>query len=176
MNILSDTNGVLQVVIPPLQNRNQFKIGVIFAAYGAVAILGLEFALQLSLTHRVQRPPRPEVIHAVQALCVLAVGYTLAVLFTGKRLLTLTTTTLQIQYVLLGLTVSRKSFENSEIKDIRYEQWQVQSRSGAVEQRGIRFEAGSKTYSFGNSMTEAEAHELIGRMRQIYNFSGVEVG
>jgi len=176
INVLRDTDGFLQVVIPPRRNLDSFRFGVAVVACGAAGIL----ALQFRLTHPTQSQQRllalTEFIRFLQAIDVLAVGYLLAVIFTGKSTLTLTPATLQIRFVLLGLPVSKKSFENAGIKNIRYERWQMQSGKKTVERRGIRFEAGSKTHSFGKSITEPQAHELIERMRRIYSFSGAGVG
>jgi hypothetical protein len=170
IDILCDTDGVLQVVIPPRRNLDSFIYGVALLACGVAGIL----ALKVWLTHAIMGHQRShdmtEFIRVLQAIDMLVVGYLLTVILTGMRVLTLNPARLQIQYVLLGLPVTKKSFENAEIKELRYEQWQTQSGNKSVVRRGIRFESGSKTYSFGNSITEVQAHELIERMRRLYAF------
>lgn len=170
VNVVQDTSGYLQVVILPRRNLGLFIYGVVLVACGVAGILALQFRLTHSIMpHGQQRLfEATEFIRILQASDLLAVAYLLAAIFTGKRILTLNPATLQIRYVLLGCPISKKSFETSGIKNIRYEKWQMQSGRKTVERRGIRFEAGSQTYSFGNSITEPQAHELIERMRQLY--------
>jgi peptidoglycan biosynthesis protein MviN/MurJ (putative lipid II flippase) len=166
IDILQDANGVLRVVIPPRRNLDSFRYAVAVAACGVAVILALQFAL----THAIQGQRSLDMtkfLRVVQVTNVLAVAYLLAGIFTGKWILTVTPATIQIQYVLLGLVLSQKSFEKTAIKNIRYEQWEMQSRNGIVERRGIRFDAGSKTYSFGHSITDPQAHELIERMTAV---------
>lgn len=170
VNMVQDVRGSLQVVIPPRRNWHSFMYAVLVVACGIAGILALQLRLTQAVQGKQRLPGMTGFIHVIQAIDMLIVAYLLAAVFTGTRTLTLTSAILQIRYILLGVPIRTQSFDNSRISTIRYESSQIQSRNGTVERRGIRFEVGSKTYSFGNSITEPEAYKLIERMRQLYPF------
>ena len=170
IEIAISTNGILRAVIFPGQNKPKYILMILVTAICSVNLLGLQFVLIHPISRLLMTPTFIDLMRLIQTVNVLAGGYVLALAFTGKSTLTLDLKSLKIESSLLNLTVSKKSFANSNVMNLRYAQWQTESQSGTIERSGIRFEVGSKTHTFGTSVTTNQAHELLNRMRSIYSF------
>jgi hypothetical protein len=74
----------------------------------------------------------------------------------------------EIQSLLIGVSTSRKEFNNQSIQNLRYEEWSA-GRGGR--QNGIRFEYDGKTVTFARMAKANDSWDLIDRMCEIYKFS-----
>lgn len=167
IRITRDASGVLTVEILPKRNRAVFKLAIAYVVYGLFGIFALQFALTL-LQHRHREPAHyMAIIRALQILDIILIGYFLAVWFTGRRILALSLSKLEIRSFLLGICTNRKSFACSDVRNLCYEQWEVKSQNKTFERTGIRFEAGLATYTFGTSVPATRAAEIIRKVREI---------
>jgi hypothetical protein len=164
-----NADGTMRAVIGPVRTPHTYYFAILVIIVGVVSLLGFQFVLANS-NHVRSANTFVGVIRIVQAMSVLAVAYILLIIVADKETLVLGPERLEIGHCLLNLPVSKKSFSNHEIENLRYEHWKNQSRNGSVERSGIRFEARSKAYSIGKCVSETQANELIERMRTVYAF------
>jgi hypothetical protein len=169
---ITDTKGVLIAVLsPPIANKRYSPLyGMVVVLAGLVGIIVLQLRLVHASPAQQQSLGVPAFIRLLQAAVAIGVGYNISSIFTAKKTLTLSSSRLEIRYSLLGLTLHGRSFENQDIKGLRYAQWQTQSRQKFIEHGGVRFEAGPETYTFGSQLTALQAGELIARMTKMYSF------
>ena len=165
-----NASGILRAAIPPVRNKSRYTLMILIIAIGLINVLGLQFVLNHPIPRLLITPGFEGFMRLIQTMNVLTVGYVLVLAFTGRSTLILDDKNLTIESSLLNITVSRKSFANSNVMGLRYAQWQTDSRSGTVERSGIRFEVGSKTQTFGTLVTAKQAHDLLSIMRSIYSF------
>jgi hypothetical protein len=89
----------------------------------------------------------------------------------GYDLVAVSPSTFDVQSSLLGVTISRKEFDNQAVQNLRYEEW---SGGRGGQQNGIRFEHNGKTITFARQATEDDSWALIDRMCEVYKFSTPE--
>ncbi|MFP5236031.1 MAG: hypothetical protein ACLGSD_09010 [Acidobacteriota bacterium] len=104
---------------------------------------------------------------------VLFVAYNIALAVFGSELIVVTSSDLEIQSRVIGRVRSQRSFPNSTIENLRYEEWWSGAR-GTPRQQGIRFECVGETVTFARNATTAEAQEILHRMQQLYSFPMVD--
>ncbi len=162
---IMNKGGVLKAVIAPRRNKYKSLHAVLVVMIGPACTLGS----QILLMHPHPRTPIG-LMRFDQVFTVIAVGYILALPFTGRSALLLDAKFLKIESSLLGFTMRKKTFENPDIRNLRFAQWQIESQNKSIERSGIRFEVGSKTHTFGSTVTAMQAHELLESMGSIYSF------
>ncbi|TAM84406.1 MAG: hypothetical protein EPN47_01665 [Acidobacteria bacterium] len=168
-------SGVLQVLIDPPRTPYTKRFITLVAVIGAAEILGLQF-IPLHLGHQLHSNhilAFHGMILVVQAITLLAAGWILAIACTERTRLTVDSERLEVTRQVLNLPVSRRSFANREVVNLRYEHWQVEGRYRTVARSGLRFEAGPKSCQIGRCISESQANTLINEMRKLYPYSVV---
>jgi hypothetical protein len=165
-----NTDGMLHVVIGPVRTPRTYRFAILVIVTGLVILLGFQFLLGNPNRHIYSSNTSVEVIRLCQMASGLAVAYILAIIFTEKETVILGPDRLEIERRLLNISVSKRSFPNQEIENLRFAHWRIESRQMPIEQSGIRFDTGSGTHTIGKLVSEAQANELIERMRAIYAF------
>jgi hypothetical protein len=102
------------------------------------------------------------------SVCALYFLYLLCNTVFGYDVVSVSPSTIEIQSSLLGMTLSRKEFNNQIVQNLRYEEWSA-GRGG--QQNGIRFEYNGKTITFARQAKADDSWSLIDRMCEIYEFS-----
>ncbi|MGO9940142.1 MAG: hypothetical protein ACLPH3_20945 [Terracidiphilus sp.] len=85
----------------------------------------------------------------------------------SSELIVLNQTTLEIQRWLFRMNLSQRSFPNSTVENLRYDEW---SGGRAGMQNGIRFESAGETVTFARQITGSDSWDLIDKMCEIYKF------
>jgi hypothetical protein len=93
--------------------------------------------------------------------------YAAANMLSASELVVLDQTTLEIQKWLFTFKLSKRSFPNSTIENLRYDEWSG-GRSGM--QNGIRFECAGETVTFARQATHSDSWDLIDKMSEVYRF------
>lgn len=170
VELTSNANGDFGAVIrPPFRDPRVIRLAVILAFAAVISVALLQYVLWLQSARGLAGRIAP-FIHLYQAGTLIIISWVLANLLASRWTLNLSPFNLEISHAVLGLTVSRRSFQNADIKNLRYAHWQAQTKNGTIEQSGIKFEVGYKTHSFGKSVADSDGNELITRMRERYNF------
>jgi hypothetical protein len=110
-------------------------------------------------------------ITALSAI-VLFVAYGILLNFFGSELIVVSSTNLEIQSSVFGFTRSQRSFPNSTVENLRYEEWP--GARGAGMQHGIRFECVGVTVTFAQNATTANSYEILDQMKQVYLFPSAD--
>jgi hypothetical protein len=76
-------------------------------------------------------------------------------------------TTLEIQKRLFSFKLSDRSFPNSTVENLRYDEWGG-GRAGM--QNGVRFECAGETVTFARQATATDSWDLIDKMVEVYKF------
>ncbi len=84
------------------------------------------------------------------------------------ELVTIAPDVLRIQGSLLSFGLTNRSFDNSSISELRYEEWSG-GRSGP--QNGIRFLCNDQTVTFARQADSQDSWDLIDRAREVYPFA-----
>jgi hypothetical protein len=84
-----------------------------------------------------------------------------------SEIVVLNQASLEIQKWLFAFKMSQRSFPNSTIENLRYDEW---SRGRAGTQSGIRFESAGETLTFARQATHSDSWELIDKMLEVYKF------
>ena len=84
-----------------------------------------------------------------------------------SEVIVLNQTSLEIQRWLFAFNLSRRSFPNSTIENLRYDEW---SGGKAGTQNGIRFESTGETFTFARQATHSDSWDLIDKMLEVYKF------
>jgi len=102
-------------------------------------------------------------------LSVMAIGsiYAIAKMLFSSEIVVLNQTTLEVQRLLPSFSLSDRSFPNSTIENLRYDEW-AGGRAGM--QNGIRFECAGETVTFARQATHSDSWDLIDKMLEIYKF------
>ena len=98
---------------------------------------------------------------------LLAILYSDAKMAFGFEKIFVSGTELRIDSWLLGLNLSKRSFPNNTVENLRYEEWPG-GRAGT--QRAIRFESAGETIDFGRQADTSDCYEVIDQMQKIYKF------
>jgi hypothetical protein len=98
----------------------------------------------------------------------LFVAYCILLNLFGSELIIIDSTDLEIQSLIFGFVRSRRSFPNSTVENLRYEEWP--GPRGAGMQNGIRFECVGETVTFALNATRAESADIIEQMQKYYKF------
>jgi hypothetical protein len=108
-------------------------------------------------------------ILSLLVLSAMAIGtiYAIANMLFSSELVVLNQTTLEIQRSLLSINLSDRSFPNSTIENLRYDEW---SGGRAGMQNGVRFECVGETITFARQATHSDSWDLIDKMLEIYKF------
>ena len=108
-------------------------------------------------------------ILSLLVLLAMAIGsiYAIAKMLFSSDVVVLNQTTLEIQRSLLSFSLSDRSFPNSTIENLRYDEW---SGGRAGMQNGIRFECAGETVTFARQATHSDSWDLIDKMLEIYKF------
>ena len=107
-------------------------------------------------------------IVVLSGVCALYFLYLFLNALFGYDAVAVSPSTLEVQSSLLGLTTSRKEFDNQGVQNLRYEEWSG-GRGGT--QNGIRFEYNGKTITFARQARTDDSWNLIDRMCEVYKFS-----
>ena len=110
---------------------------------------------------------------AVLSGIALLVAYGIVVALFGSERVVFTSTDLEIQSSVFGRFRSRRSFPNSTVENLRYEEWWSGAR-GAPMERGIRFECVGETVTFAGDASMEESQDIIDQMQQFYKFPTVD--
>jgi hypothetical protein len=86
----------------------------------------------------------------------------------GSEPVVISSKDLEIQSLILGLIRSRRSFPNSTVENLRYDEWP--GVRGAGMQHGIRFECVGETVSFAQCATTTESYDIMNQVQQVYKF------
>ena len=165
-----DINGELHTVIGPVRTPDTYHFVIAVVVVGMGSILGLQVALSNIDRHMRELHGVVGGLRAFQLVSALIVGYILAIVFTEKEALILSEDRLEIRKCLLNLPVSKRSFANHEIENLRYALMKSEGRKTSLQRCGIRFEARSKVYMIGRYLSREQANDLIGQMRKVYAF------
>jgi hypothetical protein len=103
----------------------------------------------------------------------LFVAYNIVLALFGSELTLINSSDLEIQSRTFGRIRSRRSFPNSTVEKLRYEEWWSGARGTPME-HGIRFECVGETITFARKATTAESHDIIDGMQQLYKFPIVD--
>jgi hypothetical protein len=74
---------------------------------------------------------------------------------------------LEIQRRLFVLNLSQRSFPNSTIENLRYDEW---SGGRAGTQNAIRFESAGETFTFARQATHGDSWDVIDKMLEVNKF------
>jgi hypothetical protein len=86
----------------------------------------------------------------------------------GRELILITEPRMEVQTLFMGFVVARRTFENSQIRQLRYEEW---SERG-VRTCGIRFKYNGKTQVLVKAlMGESDSLRTVVRIINVYKFS-----
>jgi hypothetical protein len=99
---------------------------------------------------------------------ILLIVYSLLLNLFGSETITVSSTELQIQWLICGFVRSHRDFPNSTVEKLRYERWA--GPRGAGMQNGIRFDCVGETITFAQNLPEEESYDLIDQMRRVYAF------
>ena len=165
----------IAVIRPPFRDPQVIRLALILAFAAVVSIALLQYVLWFQ-SARGLAGRMDTFIHLYQVGTLIVIGCVLANMLASRWTLNLSPFNLETSHAVLGLTVSRRVFQNSDRKNLRYTHWQTQSRSGTIEQSGIKFEVRFRTHCFGTSVARSDGNELIARMRKRYNFLSPEEG
>jgi hypothetical protein len=114
----------------------------------------------------------------VIAIMVYALGFVFAIFwllwtFTNETVVLLDQAELQIQRRVMGIELSRRSFQTSDARNLRFipptESWASQGHTDMKTSR-IEFQTFNKKHVFAEGITEREAHALFALMNGIYKF------
>ncbi len=105
---------------------------------------------------------------AVLFAMAIADIYAMFKMLFASDLVVVNQTTLEIQRWLFTLCLSQRSFPNSTVENLRYDEW---SGGRAGMQNAIRFESAGETVTFARQATESDSWDLIDKMCEIYKFS-----
>ncbi len=101
-------------------------------------------------------------------IIVLLIYSVVLQLFEAEQI-TITPTDLDIRHFLFGVSRSPRSFPNSTVEKLRYEEWWSGAR-GSPQENGIRFDCVGETLTFAQNADGNESDEIIEKMRQIYKY------
>lgn len=87
---------------------------------------------------------------------------------TGRTALEMDPCQLAITRQVLGIRISRRIFSTTDVRNLRYNP--IGNRRRHSYQSRIKFEADSRTCSFGAGLEDAEAFALIDKMLEVYKF------
>jgi hypothetical protein len=93
--------------------------------------------------------------------------YAIAKMLFASELIVVDQITLEIQKWLFSFNLSQRSFPNSTIENLRYDEW---SGGRAGTQNGIRFECAGETVTFARQATHSDSWDLIDKMCELYKF------
>jgi hypothetical protein len=110
-------------------------------------------------------------ITALSAIALFVAYSVLRSLF-GSELVVVSSTNFEIQSSVFGFTRSQRSFPNSTVENLRYEEWP--GARGAGMQHGIRFECVGETVTFAQNATMANSYEILDQMKQVYRFPSAD--
>jgi hypothetical protein len=102
----------------------------------------------------------------LSAMAIVNIYAVVSMLF-ASELVVLDQTTLEIQKWLFSFRLSERSFPNSTIENLRYDEWSG-GRSGM--QNGIRFDCAGETVTFARQATHSDSWDLIDKMAEVYRF------
>jgi hypothetical protein len=108
-------------------------------------------------------------ILSLLVLSAMSIGtiYGIANMLFSSELIILNQTTLEIQRSLFSFNLSDRSFPNSTIENLRYDEW---SGGRAGMQNGVRFECVGETVTFARQASDSDSRELIDKMLESYKF------
>jgi hypothetical protein len=85
----------------------------------------------------------------------------------SRDIITATRSSLQINRALFGFTFSNSEYDNTDVKDLRYEEW---AGGKAGTQNAIRFQYRGLTISFARQVGSADSWDLIDAIVKVYPF------
>ncbi len=161
------SNGTLRMKVSPRINWlilfSALLVLLIITGVGLIPALGLlHAALQTG-------DAIAESIFKLLVFAALAVANIYAVLkmLFASDVILLNQTTLEIQRWLFNIVISRRSFPNSTVENLRYDEW---SGGKAGTQNAVRFESVGETVAFARQATDSDSWDLIDKMCEVYKF------
>jgi hypothetical protein len=112
-------------------------------------------------------------IAGLLALCALLVFLVVLLVLNlfGSEQIIVDSKDLEIRLLIFGYQRSERSFPNSTVENLRYEEWP--GPRGAGMQHGLRFECVGETVTFAFAASTAEAYDILDQMQMVYAFPTV---
>jgi hypothetical protein len=101
---------------------------------------------------------------------ILFLLYSLILNLFGSEMITVSSTELELQWLICGFVRSKRSFPNSTVEKLRFEEWAGRARGDGMHS-GIRFDCVGETVTFAGDLPEKEAGDLIDQLRKVYAFA-----
>jgi hypothetical protein len=163
-----NVGGLLRLSIGPKVNW----LGLFTALAVILIVSGVGFGPAwegLVLTFNTGRSPGGFVLGIIACAAIdLFLIYGILLNLAGTELILVSSKDLETRFLICGFVRSQRSFPNSTVEKLRYEQWP--GPRGAGMQSAIRFDCVGETVTFARNVTEAESADVIGRMREVYAF------
>jgi len=147
--------------------RWAWKALVVYALFGCMYLRSVGAVLPTA--GRLAQEPWGSMLPMFLVLGFIAIA-TNPRLIGGCERVTVTDSTLLLETRMLGLTTSRRTFNNQRVRTLRCDEWFPSARYEHRES-GIRFEYEGQTVDFARNVTTADAQKLAERMFSVYPFS-----